>query len=73
MQIQTARESRAALETDAALRFSSKGKFKLESRHSEPVIAWTESLAKAVSNAILKDIGREPARVKDLDDYGSSN
>lgn len=63
MEVQIAPETRAALEADTTLRILIKAKFNLYSRHSQPVIAWAQSLAKAVSSAMLKDIGRKAAIV----------
>lgn len=45
------------------MRFLYKAKFDLDSRYSEPVIAWAERLAQTVSGAMLKAIGQEAASV----------
>ena len=63
MEIQIAPETRAALEAGTYMRFLYKAKFNLDSRHSEPVIAWAGGLAKVVSGAMLKDVGREASSV----------
>lgn len=63
MEVQITPETRAALEADTTLRFLIRAKFNLDSRHSQPAIAWAESLAKAVSSAMLKSIGRKAAIV----------
>ena len=59
MEIQIAPETQAALKANAIIRFFYKLKFKLDSRHSKPVLAWAESRANAASCAIFKAIGRE--------------
>lgn len=59
MEIQIAPDTQAALKADATIRFFYKLKFKLDSRHSKPVLAWAESRANAASCAIFKAIGRE--------------
>lgn len=63
MEIQIAPETRADLEAGIYMRFLYYAKFNLDSRHSEPVIAWAGGLAKAVSSAMLKDVGREASSV----------
>lgn len=63
MEVKIAPQTRAALETDTALRILIKTKFKLDSRHSQPVIARAESIAKALTRAMLKDIRRKADRV----------
>ncbi len=64
MEVQLAPETHASLKADTTVRFFYRVKFKLDSRHSVPVIAWAESRANAVCCAILKHIGREAAPVK---------
>ena len=64
MEVQLAPETHASLKADTTIRFFYRVKFKLDSRHSVPVIAWAESRANTVCCAILKHIGREAAPVK---------
>lgn len=59
MDIQIAPETQVALKADATIRFFYKLKFKLDSRHSKPVLAWAESRVNTASCAIFKAIGRE--------------
>ena len=61
MEVQIAPETRAALEADTTMRFLYKATFNLDARHSERVITWAAGLAKAISCAMLKSIGREAA------------
>lgn len=63
MDIRIAPETRAALEAGTHMRFLYRAKFTLDSRHSKPVIAWTEKRAKKLSGAMLKDVGREESSV----------
>ena len=63
MEVQLDPETYASLEAGTTIRFFYRVKFKLDSRHSGPVIAWAESRVTAVSCAILKHIGREAAGV----------
>jgi len=63
MEVDIAPETREALEADLTVRCLYRAKFNLDSRHSEAVIAWAETLVRTFSSSMLEKMGQRTTAV----------
>ena len=61
MEVDIAPETREALEANRTVRCLYRAKFRLESRHSRPVIAWAETLVRTLCGSMLEKMGQQAA------------